>query len=530
LRTNSSYGKVKVLNKFTNLCQRTNMNTVNISDDERQPIQPVEDATDEEERRIPYSPSGIIYAEKLAIAGRKVKVANDRVEKRQTATKLKNKAHFRLQSRKKKFASRGDRSDKNGGLYRLEMNKKRLLTRRTTTPAARDHGTTANAMIPDSEEAEGSSPSHGMVSSSQKRLIAWRRKLDAHSGRYRNADELLGVRAVVKTYCNPHSLRGVARKGPRPGNSILTEKLAIAGRRGNKAAIACRCSNSFAEEVKDEERGTDEEELWWLEKHQERTHNESMAYCENEPGTAHNDETASQKSQNELSTPLGAIAVFPGGMGVQRLFRDANSRVGSAEGFLLDREDEPDIRQRHDADYSAADDEELGIFMAELAGTGEDDNVLVIEGVKTNDPSISRRICLLVGVLVVASVLAVVTGTITTRILASDRGGKSTVSSNHTTSFPPQIPKSVSVNSNHTIGDYLKEGTDSVDIFLAAGSQEIFQSMLNRTDTTFTLFSAADGAPLGFGSDFSVISKLVLPLWVGHLVSIRPQTIIDCHQ
>ena len=150
------------------------------------------------------------------------------------------------------------------------------------------------------------------------------------------------------------------------------------------------------------------------------------------------------------------------------------------------------------------------VFVAELWRPPPD---LVIEGVKQVNPW-PGRICQIIGIVVGFSLLAVSAGMITSRLRSNDR-----TSSRNQTLVPPQVPKAVSVNINKTIGDALSEGSDSVDIYFTAGSQDIFQTMLNRTDTTFTLFSAAYGAPNIFGSDFSVISKMVLPLWVGHLVS-----------
>jgi hypothetical protein len=145
--------------------------------------------------------------------------------------------------------------------------------------------------------------------------------------------------------------------------------------------------------------------------------------------------------------------------------------------------------------------------------------VLVIEGIKTNDPpSISRRFCRLVGVLVVASVLAVLAWTITRQILASNQSNEGADTMNQTL-LPPQIPpRAVPMNINTTIGDALNGGSDPVDFLLRAGSGDFFETMLNRTDTTFTLFSVARDVSTFSGIDFASYAKLLSSFWVGHVV------------
>jgi hypothetical protein len=238
-----------------------------------------------------------------------------------------------------------------------------------------------------------------------------------------------------------------------------------------------------------------------------------VTYSANE-ATFHDEETA---SQHELSTPLGAIAVFPGGVGVQRLVRGANSLVGTAEGFLDGESNEFVTRLDSKISFAGS----RNIFMAELAETPEENTLLVIEGVKTKDSHISRRFCVLVGVLVVSSVLAVAAWTITARILASNQSNDDADASNQTL-----IPPRGSVI-NMTIGDALNGGSDPIDVFLAAGSRDIFQTMLNRTDTTFTLFSVTQNEKLFANFPFSSFSKLLLPLWVGHVVRTLSWTVID---
>jgi hypothetical protein len=244
--------------------------------------------------------------------------------------------------------------------------------------------------------------------------------------------------------------------------------------------------------------------------------------------------------RNICTQPPGAVAMFPGGIGVRRRSTGgsgtpSSSHIGIDEEFLDWDEAEHGVMHDDQGSEQHSSTVDMEIFMAELAGGtpggDNDDNanndVLVIEGVKTSDPSVSRRLCLFVGVLFLASAIAVAAGMITTRILGSnDRANNSTVLSNQTLDRPPRVVPTVVVsgNFNQTIGGNLSEGSDSVDIFFAGGSRDIFQTMLNRTDTTLTMIGVVRGAALFFpGTDISIISKLVLPLWAGHVVSTQDE-------
>ena len=161
-------------------------------------------------------------------------------------------------------------------------------------------------------------------------------------------------------------------------------------------------------------------------------------------------------------------------------------------------------------------------YVAELCRT-QNDNVLLIEGVKTVDPRI-RRICLAVGFLVLLSIVSVVAAKITSWI-SSTSGSSSTspgdLQGNATTMPPVLFPRSE--NLNWTLADsivrYEKAG-GIIGWYVSTINGKIYLDMINRTDTNFTIISMSNDLNIFVDSDFSSsLTGIVTPLWYGHLVS-----------
>jgi hypothetical protein len=160
------------------------------------------------------------------------------------------------------------------------------------------------------------------------------------------------------------------------------------------------------------------------------------------------------------------------------------------------------------------------IFVVEIANTNyNDQDNIVIEGVKTVDKK-RRAVCvLLLGCLALASAAAAVAAEISSWIFPTD---------SH--SMPPTLPPMISAsnstiayttinhwNENRTIADALIDGHGSTILMVRGG--RLFIEIMNRTDTNFTYFGIMKGLELPEGDLRFLVSKLVSPLWSCHLVS-----------
>jgi uncharacterized surface protein with fasciclin (FAS1) repeats len=170
-------------------------------------------------------------------------------------------------------------------------------------------------------------------------------------------------------------------------------------------------------------------------------------------------------------------------------------------------------------------------YVAELS-PGEDRR-LVIEGVKTVNPR-TRRICVAVGLILVACALAVGAGMITTIITDSSSSRRQSGANNVTMSANNNASATVSPaaldethvahgNLNWTIAESMIDAAGAGSIvswFLSTVNGQIFVETLNRTDTSFTSFAImSDAKPLDALIPLSVVTKVVTPLWYGHFVS-----------
>jgi hypothetical protein len=160
------------------------------------------------------------------------------------------------------------------------------------------------------------------------------------------------------------------------------------------------------------------------------------------------------------------------------------------------------------------------------------DDLLVIEGVKTMDPRV-RHFCILLGVLVVASLVSVAAAMITTRLRSRPAASPGSPLSNETLdpSFHPNDQNATMVptitfsplgNLSITMADkfIMDEATGLVTLnpFLSPLLKERFLASANRTDANFTVFTVKPGAKLLAGLSMAVLSKMVTPLWLGHVV------------
>jgi hypothetical protein len=162
------------------------------------------------------------------------------------------------------------------------------------------------------------------------------------------------------------------------------------------------------------------------------------------------------------------------------------------------------------------------IFTAELARTPQEH--ILIQGVATTDPKL-KRVCLLVGFVLLFSVVALAAALITNRLTSSGSSTEKNNASNdpfprNESPDPTMAPTTFRGNMNWTIGDALRyDSTEGQYVYLTTGGQ-LFLEAMNRKDTNYTLFMASKEASFLEGLDLSsLVSKLVLPEWDGHVVS-----------
>jgi hypothetical protein len=162
-------------------------------------------------------------------------------------------------------------------------------------------------------------------------------------------------------------------------------------------------------------------------------------------------------------------------------------------------------------------------FMAELTVTPDDQ--IVVDGVKTIDPR-TRRICLFLGFLFFLSLVAMGAAMLTAWVTSSSSGnadGQESRSSNQT--LDPTLSEENEVSYlflNQTIADYeVKEGRAGQSL-ASAKVGELLLSIISRTDVNFTYFIGVDTGTtttLLAGVPAALISKMIAPLWSGHVVS-----------
>jgi hypothetical protein len=161
--------------------------------------------------------------------------------------------------------------------------------------------------------------------------------------------------------------------------------------------------------------------------------------------------------------------------------------------------------------------------LAELSPPMKDP--LVIEGVRTANPW-RRRALIALGAISLTSLVGLSAGLVTSRLLAVN-GGSDRQTTPPSTQSDNASPRTISPlsNPNWTIADFLRfeetEGRESMGIFFSAERREMLFRTPNRTYTNYTLFGVLNDAKLFEGISLSLISKAVMPLWTGHVVSTK---------
>jgi hypothetical protein len=161
------------------------------------------------------------------------------------------------------------------------------------------------------------------------------------------------------------------------------------------------------------------------------------------------------------------------------------------------------------------------IFVVETLNTNyNDQDHIVIEGVKTADNKRRDVYAFFLGCVALASVAVTAIAAMIT-----SRGTPSDIHSMLPT-LDPIIPGSNSTitnttntywNLNRTIAYALVEGQGPT-ISLVPGGR-LFIELMNNTDTNFTFFGIVKGLKLPEGDATFLVSKLVSPVWSGHMVS-----------
>lgn len=173
--------------------------------------------------------------------------------------------------------------------------------------------------------------------------------------------------------------------------------------------------------------------------------------------------------------------------------------------------------------------EEDDIYVAEISGivAQDEQTILVIDGVKTSEPSDNNQYIeyyYIAGFLVVAAVIVM---TATHIIPSSSSANRTSVSSSPTEPLfigalngtPTSSPTRsiIKGNMNWTVVEAITNygvrpllNKDLADFF--------FQDCCNRTDVNFTVFGISNQAKLLEGIPISMISKFLSPVWIAHLV------------
>ena len=164
-------------------------------------------------------------------------------------------------------------------------------------------------------------------------------------------------------------------------------------------------------------------------------------------------------------------------------------------------------------------------FVVEVSPTNNH-GILVIEGVKTMDPK-KRKILMIMGIFVLAAVMATGAGFITAQftsssaqeVFSSPRGGDE----NTTKTLISTPIKSGGGNLSLTLGDvwsiFSPAGGGIENFVVENGALHLFKKLLSRTDKNFTLLSIDKKAMALGGLDISIIAKGLSSMYNGHVVS-----------
>ena len=161
-------------------------------------------------------------------------------------------------------------------------------------------------------------------------------------------------------------------------------------------------------------------------------------------------------------------------------------------------------------------------YIAELTGTCQNDGLLVVDGVRTTNPKMKRMLQVLCAI-AVASVLAVVAGMITTRLVNPAPVAIGMPSSSNESLARPVFYVPLG-NLNWTIAEAAiaaeNTGQFPTAMFVPPLRRQLFFDRFNRTDVNFTCFTVqSSGIQIFDGLDISLLSKMLTDPWIGHVVS-----------
>ena len=244
-------------------------------------------------------------------------------------------------------------------------------------------------------------------------------------------------------------------------------------------------------------------------------------------------ENVDEATTAELDVPAPSFTTAHPRM-VESTTHDHNPFQGQRQRYgTVNEEDEAlPVELWDDASARVFDDAdpELNWCLAELSTPNNE--LLIIEGVRTADPRL-RRAFIALGAIFFTSLVALTAGMVTTRLLALSESDRQTPPPSNQSVYPlspnqhdDTFPRTVSPlsNPNWTITEFLSfEETNGVSVgtFLSPGRRQMLFSMANRTDTNYTAFAVLNGAKLFEGLGQALLSKAVLPLWTGHVVSTK---------
>ena len=161
------------------------------------------------------------------------------------------------------------------------------------------------------------------------------------------------------------------------------------------------------------------------------------------------------------------------------------------------------------------------VFVVETSSTrNNDQNQIVIEGVKAGDDKRHAICVILLGCIALASVAVTAIGA----MLSSQ------VSASNNQSVPPTMVPITAANSstmthltvaswngNRTIVNALTDSQGPTIAMVPGG--RLFIELMNRSDTNFTFFDIVKGLKLSEENLSLLVSKLVSPMWSSHVVS-----------
>jgi hypothetical protein len=187
-----------------------------------------------------------------------------------------------------------------------------------------------------------------------------------------------------------------------------------------------------------------------------------------------------------------------------------------------DEENRGEPRVDNEADIVTLDADAVDVALTAELSRDHNDDVLVIEGVKTVDPRV-RQCCILLGVLVVASLFSMAAAMITTHLRSRPTTEIGIPSSPQNSTVRPVVYNPLA-NSTLTIAEAAisadNKGFFPQALFVPPSAWEIFFDKFNRTDRNYTSFTFSSSHTQIFdGLDISLLSKLLTDPWIGHMVS-----------